>query len=94
MNKLHKYEINLHLRNNVQRNIPNDQLFIHQMIRKMNVPIYNSTYTSDFIDGLFNNIRSSGVDARKKPRASSGVRLCVASSFYTKQNKKSKTRTK
>ncbi len=55
----------------------------------MNVLIYNSTYTSDFIDGLFNNIRSSGVDARKNDRASSGVRLCVASSFYTKQKQNS-----
>ena len=45
------------------------------------------TYTSDFIDGLFNNIRSSGLDARRNDRASSGVKLCVASSFYINRNR-------
>lgn len=40
------------------------------------------TYTSDFIEDLLSNIRSSGVDARNIARASSGVKLCVAISFY------------
>ena len=44
--------------------------------------IQNSTYTSDFIEGLFKRRRSSGVEARRKARASSGVKLCVAISFY------------
>jgi hypothetical protein len=34
---------------------------------------------------LLSKIRSSGVDARKKARASSGVKLCVASSFYNQK---------
>jgi hypothetical protein len=58
-----KFKLNkknhLHLRNNVQRNIPND-------------------HTSDLIDNLFINDRSSGLDARIKARANSGVKLCVA----------------
>jgi hypothetical protein len=68
----------LHLRNKAQRNIPNDHLLI-----KFNYKIYRNklTYTSDFIDDLFNNNLSSGVDARKKSRANSGVKLCVAISF-------------
>ena len=47
----------------------------------------NFTYTSDFIDDLLSKRRSSGVDARRIARASSGVKLCVANSFYRIQNK-------
>jgi len=75
----------LHLRNNVQRNIPNDHLFI-KLKEKINKN--KLTYTSDFIDDLFNNNCSSGVDARNQSRANSGVKLCVAISVYIKNSTK------
>jgi hypothetical protein len=65
----------LHLRNNVQRNIPNDHLSIRLKSKSIEI---KDTYTSDLIDNLFNIDCSLEMDARRKSRASSGVKLCVA----------------